>query len=152
MLIVASESQERERFNHAAREAAAAGLRVEVEHPVRWPWACKTAVRATISENGGCACSLLSDAADWDADFWATRPEILDQLARTLQIIVDEGPPRLTAEALWIGETPRQTSRVTAAELIELARSSRLGTKTRYELSTDGTNEEAVNPDGTRLR
>ena len=69
-----------------------------------------------------------------------------------MQVIVDKGPRSLTVEALWIGETPRQTSRVTAAELIELARSSRLGTKTRYELSTDGTNEEAVNPDGTRLR
>ena len=139
MLIVAAEPSERERFNQAALRAAAAGLSVEVQHPLRWPWARKTPVRATISEKGGCACSLLSDAADWDADFWAMRREILDQLARTLQIMVDEGPPRLTVEALWIGETPRETSRVTAEELVALARSSRLGTKTRYELVTDGT-------------
>jgi hypothetical protein len=136
MLIVAAEPGERERFNHAALQAAAAGLRVEVQHPVKWPWARQIPVRATISEKGGCACSLLSDAADWDADFWDMRPEILEQLARTLQIVVDEGPPRLTVEALWDGETPRQTARLSGAELVALARTSRLGTKTRYELTT----------------
>ena len=92
---------------------------------------------ATISEKGGCACSLLSDDADWDADFWAMRPEILEQLARTLQIVVDEDSRRLTVEVLWVGETPRQTARVTAAELVALTRSSRLGTKTSNELITD---------------
>ena len=50
MLIVAAEPGERERFDYAALQAAAAGLRVEVQHPVKWPWAHQTPVRATISE------------------------------------------------------------------------------------------------------
>ena len=65
------------------------------------------------------------------------RPEVLDQLAQTFQILIDEGLPRLTIEALWIGDTPRETVKVTAAEFVRLARSSRLGTRTRYELAAE---------------
>lgn len=85
----------------------------------------------------GCACSLLSDDADWNADSWAMRPEILDRLAETIRVLVEEGPARLTIEALWIGEAPQQTTETTAAELVTLARSSRLGTRTRYEVVRD---------------
>jgi len=106
-----------------------------MEHPLRWPWARETPARAVISEEGGCACSLLSDEADWNADAWAMRPEVLEQLARTLQILVEEGPPNLSVEALWVGEAPREIVQVTAAKLVTLARSSGLGTRTRYELS-----------------
>jgi hypothetical protein len=106
-----------------------------MEHPPRWPWAREAPARAVISEEGGCACSLLGDDADWNADAWAMRPEILEQLTQTLQILADEGPPNLSVEALWVGEAPSETSRVTPSELAELARSSRLGTRTRYELA-----------------
>ena len=68
----------------------------------------------------------------------AMRPEILEQLARTLQILADEGPPNLSVEALWVGEAPSETTRVTSSELVELVRSSRLGTRTRYELAPSG--------------
>ena len=135
ILVASAPSAARERLEHAARKAAAAGLRVEIEHPPRWPWAREAPARVVLSENGGCACSLLSDQADWNADAWAMRPEVLEQLARTLQILVEEGPPNLAVEALWVGETPRETIAVTAAELVTLARLSGLGTRTRYELS-----------------
>lgn len=134
VIAVTTEAPERETLAEAARKASAASLRVEMEHPPRWPWAREAPARATISEEGGCACSLLSDDADWNAATWAMRPEILERLARTLQILADEGPSTLFLEALWVGETPVATTRVTAAELVMLARSSRLGTRTRYEL------------------
>jgi hypothetical protein len=132
MLIVRSERSCREKFTHAVRQAAAADLRVD-ERDWRWPWARH--VEATISENGGCACGLLSDEADWNADFWAMRPEILEPLARTLQILIDQGPPHLTVAAAWLVTESRQTVNVTAAELVALARSSRLGTRTNYEVT-----------------
>ena len=135
MLVATTEAPAREKLADAARKASAAGLRVEMEHPPRWPWARQTPARAVISEDGGCACSLLSDDADWNADAWAMRPEILEQLARTLRILADEGPPNLSVEALWVGEAPSETASVTPSELVELARSSRLGTRTRYELA-----------------
>jgi len=79
-----------------------------------------------ISEEGGCACSLLSDQADWHADAWPMRPEILESLARTLEILAETGPTNLSVEALWLGEVPLKTVRVTTAELAELARTSGL--------------------------
>jgi len=137
-LMVSVAAQDRELLERAAREATATGLSVKVEHPPKWPWARQAPVRATISEEGGCACSLLADDADWNADSWAMRPEILDRLAETIRILLEEGPARLTIEALWIGEAPHQTTKTTAAELVALARSSRLGTKTTYELVRNG--------------
>jgi hypothetical protein len=135
MLVASTEAPAREKLADAARKASATALRVEMEHAPRWPWARETPARATISEEGGCACSLLSDDADWNADAWVMRPEILEQLARTLEILSDEGPPNLFVEALWLGEAPSVTTSVTRSELVELARSSRLGTRTRYELT-----------------
>ena len=114
-----------------------------MEHPLRWPWARQTA-RAVISEAGGCACSLLSDQADWNAETWAMRPEILERLASTLQVLVEEGPPNLSVQALWFGETPGETVRVTAARLVALARASGLGTRTRYELSRGDAGEQTA--------
>src|SRR5690349_8952275 len=113
MLVATAEASQREQLTGAAGKASATALRVEMEHPPRWPWARETPARATISEEGGCACSLLSDDADWNADAWSMRPEILEQLARTLQILTDEGPPELSVEALWLGEAASETVRVT---------------------------------------
>jgi hypothetical protein len=138
MLIATAQAGDREKLEQAARKASAAGLRVEMEHPPRWPWARETPVRATISEEGRCACSLLSDDADWHADFWAMRPEVRERLAATLQVLVEEGPSDLTIEALWNGASALQTVRVTEAELVQLARTSRVGTRSRYELLTEG--------------
>jgi hypothetical protein len=116
----------------AACEASSAGLRVVVGHPSRWPWAKDRPVRATISEEGGCACSLLSDDADWDAETWSMRPEILTRLASTLEILAMRGPKDLVVEALWAGDVPKDTVSVTPSELGKIAKSSHLGTRTRY--------------------
>jgi hypothetical protein len=47
--------------------------------------------------------------------------EILEQLARTVEILSDEGPPNLFVKALWLAEAPSVTTRVTRSELVELA-------------------------------
>jgi hypothetical protein len=92
-------------------------------------------LRAFISDGSGCACSLLTDDADWDAEVWAMRPEVLDPLAVTIERLIDAAPEGLIVEALWIGDVPERTITVIAAELGELARTSRLGTHTRYEIT-----------------
>ena len=134
-MVAMAPASEIEVLRDAARKAEEVGLRVELEHSLRCRWARDRPARAVISEDGGCACSLLSDQADWNADVWSMRPDILDRLGRTLQVLADNGPATLSVEALWVGEVPRETITVTAAELAVLARSSRLGTRTRYELS-----------------
>ncbi len=94
-------------------------------------------MRAKISEEGGCACSLLSDSADWDADTWSMRPEVCDRLAATLTVLATRGPRDLFVEALWAGDTARETVAVTPRELAEIAKSGKLRTHTRYAVKAD---------------
>ena len=134
-----SAATERAILESAAREASSVGLRVVVGHPSLWSWAKGKPVRATISEEGGCACSLLNDDADWDAETWSMRSEVLDRLAATLETLAMRGPQGLVVEALWQGETAEKTVSVTPSELAEIAKSSGLGTRTRYTVVAEKT-------------
>jgi len=117
------------------RQVSAGDLHVELAHVPRWPWARNRDAEALVSERGGCACSLLSDAADWNADAWSMRPEVLEPLARTLMTLAERGPEGMTVAALWVSDDAEREVKVTAQELAALARSSQLGTHTRYVLS-----------------
>jgi hypothetical protein len=136
ILTVTAPASDREKFETVSRQPNADGLRVEVEHLSRWPWARERPVRAVVSEAGGCACSLLSDDADWNAEVWAFRDDVLDRLAATLQHLAASVKRGVTVEALWIGDNVKETRSVSAADLVELARKNRLGTRTRYEVAS----------------
>jgi hypothetical protein len=115
-------------------------LRVDLAHLPRWSWARHHDAEAVVSEQGGCACSLLTEEADWGAEAWAVRPEVLEPLARTLSTLAERGPEGMTVEALWVGEKPGREQKVTARELAALVRASQLGTHTRYVLSHGSVN------------
>jgi len=135
-LIVSVEAagSERERLIQAARHASVFGLEVSVAHPQRWPWARDRGARASISSDGSCACSLLTDDADWGAETWAMQPEYLEPLARALETLAEEGPRPLFFQALWLGDAPTKEALITPRELSELARASRISTSTRYKV------------------
>ena len=128
-------ASERSALEAAVSKADLVGVRVELLHRPIWTWARQRDAEASVSEKGGCACSLLADDADWDADAWAMRPEILEPLARTLVAVAESGPDGMVVEALWQGETAEREQSVTPTELAALARSSKLGTHTRYRVS-----------------
>lgn len=92
-------------------------------------------VEAQVSETGGCACSLLSDNADWNAEFWSMRPEVLEPLAATLQAVVKGGISCLTVEAVWNAEQASLERRMSLEEFIEEVRAGRIRTRTRYQLN-----------------
>jgi hypothetical protein len=79
----------------------------------------------------------LTDDADWNAETWSMRPDVLDRLASTLEILAVRGPDGLVVEALWVGDEPRNTVCVTPRELAEVARLGKLGTRTRYAVARD---------------
>lgn len=137
MLTATTSALERPQLEAAAAEGRSAGFSIEVEHLSRWPWGRTKPARVTISESGGWACSLLGDNADWNAETWLMRPEVLEPLANTLEILSTHGPRELTIEALWMSDTIRETVHVTPAQLAALARSSKLGTHTRYVITHD---------------
>ena len=137
ILAASCPSSVRDQLEAAAIDASSTGLRIEVGHSIRWPWASGRPVRATISEQGGCACSLLGDDADWNSESWAMRPEILEPLASVIEGLCRRIPSGLQVEALWVGEAPRETVRVSPERLIAIVRASHMGTRSRYVVEAE---------------
>ena len=130
-------ASDREALEAAAIAASSAGLHVDLDHRSRRPWAQNSPARALISEEGGCSCSLLSDDADWNAETWSMRPDVLDRLALTLELLAMQGPDGLVVQALWVGDEPKNTVSVSPRELADVARLGKLGTRTRYAVARD---------------
>lgn len=141
-LTVRAPADERDAFATAAARAQGP-FRVVLAparaHAPRWPWArpddaaAATAATfaATISEDGGCACSQLADNADWNAEAWALRADVREPLARTLEALT-AATSCAVVEALWVGDQPVRERAVTPAGLGALVRAGALGTRTRY--------------------
>jgi hypothetical protein len=107
-------------------------LRIEVS-PKRW-FGSKTPYLLP-SEDGGCACSLLSDDADWNAPAWAMEAHLRPKLAATLTAIGQAITCPMVLEALWAGDSPSETVDLDLEVLSDLAARSQLGTKTRYRVA-----------------
>jgi hypothetical protein len=114
-----------------ARSLPPTALLLSVTPRARWPWAGMTSTRGIISEEVGCACSLLADDAAWDAPVWSVRPDVL---AQTLVAVGAAVPEEFTVAALWVGDVPEREEVVTLEQLVAVVRMGRLGTRTRYRV------------------
>jgi hypothetical protein len=138
LLTVRAPAEAREALAAAIAGLPAGGLRVELAAPpwyaglLAWRRAQPRRAEASISESGGCACSLLADDADWDAATWAMRPDVREPLAQTLATLLAGLPGGATVEAFWVGERAAGERPVSPAELAAIARAGALGTHTRY--------------------
>src|SRR5438105_1009161 len=135
-LVLAVQAPETARpcLEAAARSLPPAALQMDVKPVPRGPRGMEMSVQGTIYERDGCACSLLTDDADWDAPFWSMRPEVLEPLARTLEAVGAAVPEGLMVAALWDGDVPGQEQVLSLHELAAIARAGRLGTRTRYRI------------------
>jgi len=89
--------------------------------------------RLSISEAGeGCACSMLTAEADWNAPAWDIQPTLLLPLANSLAFISERAARGLILEALWVRDKPEKNLEVSPDELLRIVRENRVGTKTRY--------------------
>ena len=129
---------ERSSLEAAANAASSSGLVVTLAHAPRWPWARQRKARAYVSDGTACACSLLTDQADWNAEVWDMRPEVLEPLARCLATLAEQSQARLTVQAAWVGEEALHEVQLGPTEFADLARTSRLGTRTRYVVERRG--------------
>jgi hypothetical protein len=87
----------------------------------------------SISEAGeGCACSMLTDEADWNAPAWDIQSTLLLPLADSLAYISERAANGLILEALWAGDKPEKNLELSPDELLSIVRENRVGTKTRY--------------------
>jgi len=85
----------------------------------------------SVSFDGGCACSLLDDEADWDAPNWIFDPSVLEGLACVLKLLHDEAGG-FTFQALWIGDKPQTQAHVTLRELLADVAINRIRNKHVY--------------------
>jgi hypothetical protein len=124
----------RSALEEAARLMPPAALRLHLEPISRRPWGRTTIVEGSICKEGGCACSLLADDADWAAPFWSMRPGVLEPLAQTLEAVGAAMEEEFTVAARWVGDSPPHEQVVSLAELVAVARAGQLGTRTRYRV------------------
>ena len=78
------------------------------------------------------ACDLLSDEADWDAETWAMRSELLPKLTDAFTWLLDEIDGVVTAEALWEGDRATSEKSTSRAAFLDIVRRGVWGSKTRY--------------------
>ncbi len=99
--------------------------------------------RFNISEVGeGCACSMLTDDADWNAEFWDFQPSVLPPTANLLANINERVPNGFIVEALWAGDKPEETLTVSIDELKDLVLKNQIKTKAKYVVENNATNRQ----------
>ena len=78
-----------------------------------------------FSRESGCACSMLTDDADFSDEFWAFDEEVLPALAKAVEIL-GRRAGRFTFQAIWAGDDPEAESDVGLRELIQAVRTNRI--------------------------
>ena len=88
-----------------------------------------------ISEDGTCSCSLLTDDADWNAEYWDLLPKLRGPLAETVRRVGGRMPEGFTLEALWAGDSYTSECECRLKDLVDAISNNRLGTHVRYTVS-----------------
>ena len=97
--------------------------------------------RFNISETGeGCACSMLTDDADWNAEFWDLQSALLPHTANLLSLINECVPSGFVFEALWAGDKPAETLTVSFDELRDSVLKNQIKTKAKYVVENNASN------------
>jgi hypothetical protein len=97
--------------------------------------------RFNISETGeGCACSMLTDDADWNAEFWDLQSALLPHTANLLSLLNERVPNGFIFEALWADDRPTETLTVSFDELRNLVLKNQIKTKAKYVVENNVSN------------
>jgi len=87
-----------------------------------------------FSRDGGCSCSLLSDNADWNEPVWDLEPEILEPLAKALEVLGEEAGG-FTFQAIWAGDKAETSSESTLPEILQEIRNNQIKNKHVYKVT-----------------
>ncbi len=74
----------------------------------------------------------LTDQADWDAEYWDFDSKYLQDYAKMLKELFSKSQNGIEFQAMWIGEQPDKFVEVSINEFLEIVRSNKIGTATRY--------------------
>lgn len=116
IVVLEATKQQIRRLIEAARLAG---------YPVRTSW-----LRREIRLDG--VHDLLTDAADWNAEYWDMHLDKVEPLVEALRDIYKLSPAGITVRANWAGNTPTSEEELSIDEMLNIVRNSRLGTLTNY--------------------
>ena len=92
---------------------------------------------------GALANTLLSDDADWNAQHWSLRPELLSALNETVTKVFAESHQGIAFAASWIGERPAKTIAVTLTDLADAILHNRVPNGTVIEVQKSRTEQSS---------
>jgi hypothetical protein len=77
---------------------------------------------------------VIAEEADWSEPAFSLDPERGERLARTVEVLGAQLPAGWSLRAYWVGDPEEGEQPVTAAELADLTRASRLERGVRYRV------------------
>ena len=89
----------------------------------------KNARTLHLSLDSGCACSMLTESADWNAKVWLFRDEILPQVTDTISTFASKHKSEFILEAMWDGDKSEGEETITVDELIKVIESNQVRNK-----------------------
>ena|SRR5687767_8389446 len=104
----------------ARRLAEVSGLAVSKHQDHLW-----------FADQPGCSCSLLTDHAEFSADTWDLRPEVVEPLALAFQLLGKEASG-FRFQALWAGDQVESTARITLREFLAEVRANKVRNAHEY--------------------
>ena len=75
---------------------------------------------------------LLTDEADWNAEFWNFRVSGLENFAQIIIRLYAVSNGAFTFQALWSGDTATKVENLSLDEFLWALRDNKIGTRTKY--------------------
>lgn len=75
---------------------------------------------------------LLTDEADWNAEFWDFRVPGLEDFAQKISRLYAVSNGAFTFQALWSGDKPTKVENLSLDEFLCALRDNKIGTRTKY--------------------
>jgi hypothetical protein len=74
----------------------------------------------------------LTEQADWNAEYWDFDSEYLIEYSQKLKQLISKSEEGIEFQAMWVGEQPNKFLDLSPDEFLEIVRSNKIGTSTRY--------------------
>ncbi len=78
---------------------------------------------------------LLSDDADWNADYWLFEEHKLGDISDRIKMIYDDSLKGFIFTSLWAGDCIEKRLKVSIDTFLKLIRDNKIGTKTEYKIT-----------------
>lgn len=75
---------------------------------------------------------MLTDDADWNAEYWDFRRPDLEKFAEKIAKLYAVSNGGFTFQAIWSGDKHSKTEYLSLNEFLETIKTNRIGTRTKY--------------------